>query len=50
VVEHLGEPQAVLVIEETGFLKTGPQSAGVARQYRGTAGRIEHCQIGVLLA
>ena len=50
MVEHLGEPQAVLVIDETGFLKTGPQSAGVARQYRGTAGRIEHCQIGVLLA
>ena len=50
VVEHLGEPQAVLVIDETGFLKKGQQSAGVARQYSGTAGRIENCQIGVFLA
>ena len=50
VVEHLGEPQAVLVMDETGFLKKGQQSAGVARPYSGTAGRIEHCQIGVLLA
>src|SRR5262249_15205892 len=50
VVEHLGAPQAVLVIDETGFLKKGQQSAGVARQYSGTAGRIENCQIGVFLA
>jgi SRSO17 transposase len=50
LVEHLGEPQAVLVIDETGFLKKGQQSAGVARQYSGTAGRIENCQIGVFLA
>src|SRR5262249_24266942 len=49
VVEHLGAPQAVLVVDETGFLKKGPQSAGVARQYSGTAGRIEHRQIGVFL-
>ena len=49
-VEHLGEPQAVLVIDETGFLKKGQQSAGVARHYSGTAGRIENCQIGVFLA
>ena len=48
--EHLGEPQAVLVIDETGFLKKGQHSAGVARQYSGTAGRIENCQIGVFLA
>jgi SRSO17 transposase len=48
--EHLGEPQAVLVIDETGFLKKGRHSAGVARQDSGTAGRIEHCQIGVFLA
>ena len=50
LVKHLGEPQAVLVIDETGFLKKGQHSAGVARQYSGTAGRIENCQIGVFLA
>jgi SRSO17 transposase len=50
VVEHLGDDQAVLVIDETGFLKKGIKSVGVARQYSGTAGRIENCQIGVFLA
>ena len=50
VVEHLGDAGAVLVIDETGFLKKGTKSAGVARQYSGTAGRIENCQIGVFLA
>jgi SRSO17 transposase len=50
VVEHLGDDAAVLVIDETGFLKKGSKSAGVARQYSGTAGRIENCQIGVFLA
>jgi SRSO17 transposase len=50
VVEHLGAPSAVLVVDETGFLKKGSNSAGVARQYSGTAGRIENCQIGVFLA
>ena len=50
LVEHMGDPQAVLVLDETGFLKKGQQSAGVARQYSGTAGRIENCQIGVFLA
>lgn len=50
VVEHLGDEGAVLVIDETGFLKKGTKSAGVARQYSGTAGRIENCQIGVFLA
>jgi SRSO17 transposase len=50
VVQHLGAPHAVLVIDETGFLKKGDHSAGVARQYSGTAGRIENCQIGVFLA
>jgi SRSO17 transposase len=49
VVEHLGEPDAVLVVGETGFLKKGTKSVGVARQYSGTAGRVEHCQIGVFL-
>ena len=50
VVEQLGDPAAVLVIDETGFLKKGPKSVGVQRQYSGTAGRIENCQIGVFLA
>ena len=50
VVEHLGDPGAVLVLDETGFLKKGTKSAGVQRQYSGTAGRIENCQIGVFLA
>lgn len=48
-VEHLGDPKGVLVVDETGFLKKGKHSAGVARQYSGTAGRIENCQIGVFL-
>src|SRR3954463_2923654 len=48
-VEHLGDPEAVLVLDETGFLKKGDKSAGVQRQYSGTAGRIENCQIGVFL-
>ena len=50
VVEHLGDPGAVLVVDETGFLKKGVKSAGVQRQYSGTAGRIENCQLGVFLA
>ena len=50
VVEHLGEADAVLVVDETGFVKKGDKSAGVARQYSGTAGRIENCQMGVFLA
>ena len=49
VVEHLGDPDAVLVLDETGFLKKGDKSAGVQRQYSGTAGRIENCQVGVFL-
>ena len=50
VLEHLGAPDGVLVVDETGFLKKGEHSAGVARQYSGTAGRIENAQIGVFLA
>jgi SRSO17 transposase len=50
VVEHLGDPTGILVLDETGFLKKGRYSAGVARQYSGTAGRIENQQIGVFLA
>ena len=49
VAEHLGHPDGVLVVDETGFLKKGIKSCGVARQYSGTAGRIENCQIGVFL-
>ena len=49
VVEHLGGVHGVLVVDETGFLKKGNQSVGVQRQYSGTAGRIENCQIGVFL-
>lgn len=48
--KHLNDPQGVLIIDETGFLKKGTKSAGVSRQYSGTAGRIENCQIGVFLA
>jgi SRSO17 transposase len=50
VVEHLGDPGRVLVVDETGFLKKGGKSAGVQRQYSGTAGRVENCQVGVFLA
>jgi SRSO17 transposase len=49
VTAELGEPGGVLVVDETGFLKKGTKSCGVARQYSGTAGRIEDCQIGVFL-
>src|SRR5579859_5222395 len=50
VVEHLGDPGAVLVVDETGDLKKGTASAGVQRQYTGTAGRVENCQVGVFLS
>jgi len=49
VSENLGEETGVIVIDETGFLKQGKKSCGVKRQYSGTAGRIENCQIGVFL-
>jgi SRSO17 transposase len=50
VVEHLGTPGAVLVVDETGFLKKGERSVAVQRQYTGTAGRIENAQVAVFLA
>ncbi|MEU6187737.1 IS701 family transposase [Nocardia sp. NPDC047038] len=50
VAERLGDRDAVLIADDTGFLKKGLRSAGVQRQYSGTAGRTENCQIGVFLA
>ena len=50
VIDYLADVDAVGVIDESGFLKKGTHSAGVARQYSGTAGRVENCQIGVFLA
>ena len=50
VTREFGDPGAVLAPDETGFLKKGRMSAGVARQYSGTAGRVENCQVGVFLA
>src|SRR5919107_1306590 len=49
VVAELGDEDGVLVVDETGFVKKGTKSCGVARQYSGTAGRVENCQIGVFL-
>ena len=49
-LEALGDPDGVLIVDETGFVKKGEHSVGVARQYSGTAGRIENAQVGVFLA
>src|SRR5437762_11597466 len=49
LLDRLGDPAGVVVADETGFLKKGTKSAGVQRQYSGTAGRIENCQLGVFL-
>jgi SRSO17 transposase len=50
VAEQLGDAAGVLIVDETGFIKKGAKSAGVQRQYSGTAGRVENCQVGVFLA
>ncbi|MEV5049387.1 IS701 family transposase [Streptomyces griseoincarnatus] len=50
VVESIGRPDGILICDDTGFLKKGVKSAGVQRQYSGTAGRTENCQIGTFLA
>ena len=50
VMETFGDPEAILVLDETGFLKKGTKSVGVQRQYSGTAGKVENCQLGVFLA
>jgi SRSO17 transposase len=50
VADRLGEDDGVLIIDDTGFIKKGTTSAGVQRQYSGTAGRTENCQIGVFAA
>src|SRR3954447_8512607 len=49
VIAQLGDADAVLVLDETGFVKKGGKSVGVQRQYSGTAGRVENCQVGVFL-
>ncbi|WP_052027178.1 IS701 family transposase, partial [Rhodovulum sp. PH10] len=49
-IEALGDRDGVLIVDETGFLKKGEHSVGVARQYSGTAGRVENCQVAVFLA
>ncbi len=50
VIETLGHPEGIGVVDETGFLKKGTRSVGVKRQYTGTAGKVENCQVGVFLA
>ena len=50
VVEHLGDTDTVVVVDEIGFMKKGDKSVRVQRQYSGTAGRIENCQVSVFLA
>lgn len=50
VATHLGSPDGVLIVDETGFVKRGDRSAGVQRQYSGTAGRVENCQLAVFCA
>ena len=49
IVEEFGDPEAVGVLDDTGFIKKGDASVGVARQYTGTVGKVENCQVGVFL-
>ncbi len=49
VIEHLADDESVLIVDETGFIKKGEKSVGVKRQYTGTAGKTENCQVGVFL-
>jgi SRSO17 transposase len=49
-IEHLGADEGVLIVDETGFIKKGDKSVGVKRQYTGTAGKTENCQVGVFVA
>jgi len=50
VIEHLADEENTLIVDETGFIKKGDKSVGVKRQYTGTAGKTENCQVGVFLA
>jgi SRSO17 transposase len=50
VIEHLADSESCLIVDETGFIKKGEQSVGVKRQYTGTVGKRENCQVGVFLA
>ena len=50
VADAMGEPDGVLMVDETGFVKKGHDSVGVARQYCGTRGKVENCQVGVFAA
>ena len=50
VIEHLGDSESCLIVDETGFIKKGERSVGVKRQYTGTVGKRENCQVGVFLA
>ncbi len=50
VVEHMGDAESIIVVDETGFIKKGIKSVGVKRQYSGTVGKIDNCQIGVFLS
>jgi SRSO17 transposase len=50
VIENLGDPAGILIADPTGFAKKGRKSAGVQRQYSGTLGRVDNCQIGTFLA
>src|SRR5215218_6397719 len=49
VIEHLADEESVLIVDETGFIKKGEKSVGVKRQYTGTVGKRENCQVGVFL-